>query len=129
MRWKCYLAAASFWLVIVSTAVISKTTVPTYTLQLGSDTQNSVELKQELLNRYRELVRGVHEASTDVLLVHNLDYFMWENTMRASWENGELYIVVGDGKGATIHGDLDPEEQCIPEVKTKSLFWEWLNGE
>ncbi len=129
MRWKCYLVAASFWLVMVSSAVISKTTVPTYTLQLGSDTQNSVELKQELLDRYRELVRGVHEESTDVLLVHNLDYFMWENTMRASWENGELYIVVGDGKGATIHGDLDPEEQCIPEVKTKSLFWEWLNGE
>lgn len=129
MRWKCYLVAASFWLVMVSSAVISKTTVPTYTLQLGSDTQNSVELKQELLDRYRELVRGVHEESTDVLLVHNLDYFMWENTIRASWENGELYIVVGDGKGATIHGDLDPEEQCIPEVKTKSLFWEWLNGE
>ena len=129
MRWKCYLVAASFWLVMVSSAVISKTTVQTYTLQRGSDTQNSVELKKELLYRYRELVRGVHEESTDVLLVHNLDYFMWENTMRASWENGELYIVVGDGKGATIHGDLDPEEQCIPEVKTKSLFWEWLNGE
>ena len=54
---------------------------------------------------------------------------MWEDSMNAQWENGELLITVGDGKGAVIHGDLDPQEQCLPEVKTKSLLMEWLNGE
>lgn len=129
MRWKCYIVAATFWLVILSSVVVSKTTAPTYTLQLGSDTRNSGELKQEILDRYRELIRGVHEESTSVLLVHNLDWFMWEDSMNAQWENGELLITVGDGKGAVIHGDLDPQEQCLPEVKTKSLLMEWLNGE
>ena len=113
MRWKCYIVAATFWLVILSSVVISKTTAPTYTLQLGSDTRNSGELKQEILDRYRELIRGVHEESTSVLLVHNLDWFMWEDSMNAQWENGELLITVGDGKGAVIHGDLDPQEQCL----------------
>lgn len=129
MRWKCYLAAASCWLVILSTAVISKSVPLTYTLQLSSDTQNSAALKQELLNRYRDLIRGVHDESISVMVVENLDWFMWEESMNAQWKNGELRIIVGDGKGAIIHGDLDPQEQCLPEVKTKSLLLEWLSKE
>lgn len=129
MRWKYYAASAACWLMVLSITVISKSAPLTYTLQLGSDTQNSAAIKQELLDRYRELIRGVHEDSTDMMVVKNLDWFMWEDAMQAKWENGELRIIIGDGRGAQIHGDLDPQEQCLPEVKTKSLFWEWLQGE
>lgn len=127
MKVRCYLLAASIWLVVLGCVVNSKADSLTYCVYFDTDTSNSAEIKQEILNHYRTLIRGVHEESEAVLVAHNLDYFIWNEDMKAEWNSGELIITIGDGKGAVIHGDLEANETCLPEVKTKSWLLEWLN--
>lgn len=114
-------------MVILGCAANSKADSITYTIYFPENYHDSAAVKQEVLDRYRELIRGVHEESEAVLVAHNLSYFMWEKDMQAKWQGGELVIAIGDAKGAVIHGDLRAEETCFPQVKTKSLLWEWFN--
>lgn len=127
MKIKTYLVAASIWLIILSVGVISKPSNMTYQIQFDRTSTQSAEVKNEVLRRYTDLIRGVHEESEAVLLLHNLNYFMWDETMQATWANNELNIRIGNGDGAVIRGDLDAKETCLPEVKTKSLFQELFN--
>jgi len=128
MRIKTYLIVASLWLMVLSVTAISKSGALTYTIKFDSDTKQSAEIKQEVLNRYGEMMRGVHEESEAVLLLHNLDLFMWEDDMNAEFRNQTLLITIGDGKGAEIHGDLVTQELCLPTVKTKSWIQEWFSA-
>lgn len=127
MKTKYYLLAASIWLCVLGCVVNSKPNDLTYTVYFDTNSKNSAEIKQGILDRYRDLVRGVHEESEAVLIAHNLSCFMWEDNMKAKWDSGELVITVGNGNGPVIHGDLEANETCLPEVKTKSLLLEWLN--
>ncbi len=128
MRIKVYLALSCLWLSILCCAITAKPSTLTYMIRFDSETKNSAAIKQEVIERYGELIRGVHEESEAVLLIHNLDLFMWEEDMQADWKDNTLLITIGDGKGAIISGDLDPQEICLPQVKTKSLFQEWFSG-
>lgn len=127
MKTKYYLLAASIWLCILSCVANSKAESLTYRIYFDTNTINSAEIKQDILDNYRKLIRGVHEESEAVLVAHNLDYFMWSEDMKAEWNSGELVVTIGDGKGAVIHGDLEANETCLPEVKTKSWLMEWLS--
>lgn len=127
MKTKYYLLAATIWLCVLGCAVNSKASTLTYTVYFDTNSNNSAEVKQEILNNYRELIRGVHEESEAVLVAHNLAYFMWNDQMDAKWDSGELIVTIGNGQGAVIHGDLEANETCLPEVKTKSWLLEWLD--
>ncbi|MCI8851200.1 MAG: multidrug transporter [Erysipelotrichaceae bacterium] len=124
MKTKYYLLAASIWLVLLGCVVSSKADSLTYTIYFDTETTNSAEIKQGILDNYRTLIRGVHEESEAVLVAHNLSCFMWETDMIAEWNSGELVVTIGDGKGAVIRGDLEANETCLPEVKPKSWLME-----
>ncbi len=129
MKVKLYLLISAVWMAVLCVSITAKPAALTYTIYFDQASKNSAAIKQEVLHRYGELIRGLHEESEAVLLVHNLDLFMWEEDMHASWTNNELLIVIGDGKGARISGDLNPQSICLPQVKTKSLFQEWFGSE
>lgn len=129
MRIKVYMIVSCIWMGILCCAITAKPNPLTYTIRFDRDTTNSAAVKAEVIRRYGELIRGVHEESEAVLLIHNLDLFMWEEDMQAKWQDNTLMITIGDGKGAQISGDLDPQEICLPQVKTKSLLWEWFNAD
>ncbi len=129
MKIKCYIAISCLWCAILCVCITAKPKPLTYTIYFDRESTNSAAVKQEVIRRYGELIRGVHEESEAILLIHNLDLFMWDADMQAKWENNSLKITIGDGDGAIISGDLDPQEICLPQVKTKSLFQSWFNGE
>lgn len=129
MKTKYYLLAASLWLCVLGCVVNSKPNDLTYRIYFDTNSNNTAKIKQEILDHYRELVRGVHEESEAVLIAHNLDYFMWQDNMKAQWDSGELIVTIGDGNGALISGDLEANETCLPEVKTKSWLMEWFGSD
>lgn len=128
MRVKKYMVAACIWFIVLCVGVISKPSDLTFEIHYDSNLPANASIKNEVLARYAQLIRGLHEESEVVLLLQNLDLFMWEEDMQATWEDNALRITIGDGKGAVIHGDLDPQERCLPEVKTKSLLQEWFGN-
>lgn len=126
MKIKVYVVIASLWLMVLSVQVMSKNQPMMYEIQFDSKTENSAEIKNEVLSRYAKLIRGVHEESEAVLLKDNLNEFMWKSNMDASLNGNTLRIIIGNGTGVLITGDLSPQEICLPEVKTKSLIQELL---
>ena len=50
--------------------VSSKADSLTYTVYFDTETTNSAEIKQGILDNYRTLIRGVHEESEAVLVAH-----------------------------------------------------------
>lgn len=111
---------------VLSVQVMSKNQPMMYEIQFDSKTENSAEVKNEVLSRYAKLIRGVHEEHEAVLLKDNLQEFMWTQSMRAELNGNTMRITIGDGLGVLISGDLTPQEICLPEVKTKSLIQELL---
>lgn len=126
MKIKVYVVIASLWLMVLSVQVMSKNQPMMYEIQFDSKTENSAEVKNEVLSRYAKLIRGVHEEHEAVLLKDNLQEFMWMQSMRAELNGNTMRITIGDGLGVLISGDLTPQENCLPEVKTKSLIQELL---
>lgn len=126
MKIKVYVVIASLWLMVLSVQVMSKNQPMMYEIQFDSKTENSAEVKNEVLSRYAKLIRGVHEEHEAVLLKDNLQEFMWTQSMRAELNGNTMRITIGDGLGVLISGDLTPQEICLPEVKTKSLIQELL---
>lgn len=126
MKVKVYLVVASLWFMVLSVGVMSKDQQMVYEIQFDTKTQNSAEIKNEVLARYAKLIRGVHEESEAVLLKDNLMEFMWDSDMKAELSGNTLRIIIGNGSGILITGDLTPQEVCLPEVKTKSLLQELL---
>lgn len=126
MKVKVYLVVASLWFMVLSVGVMSKDQPMVYEIQFDTKTQNSAEIKNEVLARYAKLIRGVHEESEAVLLKDNLMEFMWDSDMKAELSGNTLRIIIGNGSGILITGDLTPQEVCLPEVKTKSLIQELL---
>lgn len=126
MKVKVYLVVASLWFMVLSVGVMSKDQPMVYEIQFDTKTQNSAEIKNEVLARYAKLIRGVHEESEAVLLKDNLMEFMWNSDMKAEFSGNTLRIIIGNGSGILITGDLTPQEVCLPEVKTKSLLQELL---
>lgn len=126
MKIKVYLVMAALWCMVLSVGVMSKNQPMMYEIQFDSKTENSAEIKNEVLSRYAKLIRGVHEESEAVLLKDNLNEFMWKSNMDASLNGNTLRIIIGNGTGILITGDLSPQEICLPEVKTKSLIQELL---
>lgn len=126
MKVKVYLVVASLWFMVLSVGVMSKDQPMVYEIQFDTKTQNSAEIKNEVLTRYAKLIRGVHEESEAVLLKDNLMEFMWDSDMKAELSGNTLRIIIGNGSGILITGDLTPQEVCLPEVKTKSLLQELL---
>lgn len=128
MRIKRYIVFASLWLLIMTAVATSKQKSLEFIVYFDQATKQSAEIKNEVLHRYANLMRGVHEESEITMIKNNLDQFMWQDDMDAQWHNNALEITIGAGDGMVIHGDLDAQEVCLPQVKTKSLFAEWFGN-
>lgn len=124
MRIKKYVVFCCFWFLVLTIGVTSKTQEMQYIIYNDSSNKQTYEIKNELLQRYADIVRGVHEESTVTLLLQNLDQFEWKEDIQAAWINNQLAITVGDGMGTIIHGDLESTSICFPEARPKSLFAE-----
>lgn len=95
-----------------------------YTIRYDSDTQQTYALKEAVQETYQELVSGVHGSSQILMIMQNLSRFEVEKDVQATWRNGELQIIEGDGKGTVIEGSLEAYSICLPQVQPRSLLEE-----
>lgn len=84
-----------------------------------SDIQEMYEVKNNLLKDYKEWVKGVNNKD-QVLADHQLDY-------HATYKQGIYCIVLGDGKGKTLSGELKVNYcESTQDIETKSFLFDWL---
>ena len=124
MRVKRYILGCCIWVACLGVVVAGKSESIDYEIHFDSTTIKTYETKEEVLQQYAQLVKGVHDESVIAMVLHNLDQFMWEDNMQAEWKNDRLSITIGDGLGTTIEGDLEASAICFPEVKPKSFLAE-----
>lgn len=123
---KKYAIAAIIWFCFLCSKVCSTSEAIPYILYMDSERTDLYEVKEEVLITYENLMRGVSDESDMMMLVHNLEEFEFDDTMKAQFRNHELEIVVGDGEGAFISGELERDLLCVPEVKPKSWLLEMM---
>ena len=84
-----------------------------------SDIQEMYDIKNNLLEDYKEWVKGV-DNKDQVLADHQKDY-------QASFKQGIYKIVIGKGKGKTLEGELKVNYcESTKDIKTTSLLFDWL---
>ncbi len=121
---KKYIAVAIVWFFILCVKVSSTTEAISYQLYMDTNRQDLYEVKESILQTYEELMKGVNNESDAMMVVNHLDHFVLDDTMQVSWKANQLVLVVGDGKGAFIEGELQRNMLCMPQVKPKSIFQE-----
>ena len=83
------------------------------------DIEYMYEVKNNLLKEYSLSVKGV-DNKKQVLLDHLDDY-------NAVYKDDKYVIVIGEGKGHYIEGELRTHYcESSKDIKKKSFIWEWL---
>lgn len=121
---KKFAIVACVWFVLLGVKVTSSSEAIPYEIYFDSTRSDLYEVKDQILVTYNELMLGVNEESDAMMILHNLDQFMLDDTMEVSWNKNTLVIQVGDRNGAHITGTLERSMMCMPEVKPKSLLQE-----
>lgn len=84
-----------------------------------SDIQKLYQIKDQLLKDYKIWVKGV-DNKDQVLADHQSDY-------HATYKQGVYMIVLGDGKGKSLSGELKVNYcDSTEDIETKSLLFDWL---
>lgn len=123
---KKYVIAGIIWFCLLGTKIVSMSEAIPYSLYMDSNRDDVYEVKEEILSTYGELMRGVSNESDGMMIIHNLKQFEFDEMTSAKFKNNELEVIVGDGKGVYIHGELERKFLCVPEVKPKSLIMQYL---
>lgn len=119
----CFIWAA---LLSMPYSVNSQSAQITYQIIYDSSMKDMQTVKDDVVNQARNLFESIHEDSYETMMKHSLKLFEKENR-KVSYENHQLNIVVGDGKGKSIKGTFAQNAFCISEVKPRSYVMELLN--
>lgn len=83
------------------------------------DIHEIYQVKTSLLKDYKEWVQGVNDKD-QALIDHQKEY-------QATYKKGIYEIILGEGKGKTLTGDLKVNYcESTQDIQTKSLFFDWL---
>ncbi len=83
------------------------------------DIKEMYQLKDRLIDDYKEWVKGVNNKD-QVLADHVSDY-------HATYKQGVYKVVMGEGKGKSLKGDLKVNYcESTKDIKTKSFLFGWL---
>lgn len=107
------------------TGVEAKKEEPRYIIVSSSynegDIEYMYEVKNQLLKDYAIWVKGVDDKF-QVLADHQYVY-------NASYQNGIYKIVIGEGKGKTLEGELKVSYcESTKQIKKRSLLFDWLKN-
>lgn len=93
-----------------------------YMIYFDTNSHNTYEVKEELQSIYTKLVSGIHEESYIMMVLNNLNLFAYDDDMKVDWKHNQLQIIVGDGKGIEVHGELQSIGMCVYEVEPRSFL-------
>lgn len=99
-----------------------------YQIKMDSKSNNTYELKEEVLTIFADLCKGIKKESYAPLLKENIEAFETIKDAKVKWRNNMLVIRIGNGKGTHVEGTFEKENICFEEVKPKSRIQEWLGA-
>jgi hypothetical protein len=126
--------ALSF-IMIYSTITISSTKYDKflYKYKVIANDNSALELinlynaKQHLLTVYSDKILYKDPTLHQHLIIENLQEFAYENSV-ARYEEGMIVIIIGEGKGSIINGELR-KNFCDENVTNNRIYIiEWLKG-
>lgn len=122
---KKFMIVSCVWMALLCTMLVcnSKSELQ-FKISYDSKTKETYKIKNEIQTIYTELINGVHEESYILMVLHNIDKFEYQDNMKASFQNNQLTIIEGDGKGDTITGELKTSSVCLPQVAPRSFLQE-----
>lgn len=88
---------------------------------------NLYNAKQHLLTVYSDKILYKDPTLHQHLIIENLQEFAYENSV-ARYEEGMIVIIIGEGKGSIINGELR-KNFCDENVTNNRIYIiEWLKG-
>lgn len=104
-------------------SVQAKSNEPHYKIIANSNQEKDIKemykIKTDLLKDFKEWSKGV-DNKDQVLADHQSDY-------NAIYKQGEYIIVLGNGKGKSISGEMKANYcESTKDIETKSFLFGWL---
>jgi hypothetical protein len=83
-------------------------------------------VKEKLIDKYEGLVFNINEKYHKQTIMDNLDYFDGKD-YDVLYKNDAIYIVIGDGNGKSISGDLRRNSCDSKPVRVQFFFSKFFN--
>ena len=119
---KRYLFIILVWLLLLTPAVSSNSKELSFIIIFDKKTENSYEIKEQVLGIYEDLIKNVYEDSYETLIKQNLDLFKLNDHTKVSFKNHTLTIQIGKKKKYKLKGALESRYVCSEKIKPKSFF-------
>lgn len=113
-----YLILVALWLVVLSNVLFAKSYVIGYEIYDDSNASRIFEVKEELFEQFDVLVNRVDDVYINDLLEEYV--FSIDDTV-ISYKDYKVTVVIGDGMGSYIHGEL-VEESCVMKPRGESFI-------
>lgn len=86
-----------------------------------SDVLNGYTYKEYLIDEYNDLINYLDPSLHQDAVITNIDKFA-KSGSKASYENGEIVVYVGEAKGKAITGELKKDKCDTSNVRVKFFF-------
>ncbi len=102
---------------LIGMTLSNPTSSKTFSIVANSNTKEDIaemyQYKNEIIGSYQEMITGVSEDEVmeDLTLLYP----------QMNYENNQLVLVIGEGKGKRISGELK-KDYCEVDVKPKSFI-------
>ena len=101
-----------------------------YTVVADSNDINDLmymyKVKEKTIDKYEGLVFNINENYHKQTIIDNLVYFDGED-YKTYYKDDSIYIVIGDGKGKSISGDLRRNSCDSKPVRVQFFFSEFFS--
>lgn len=110
-----------------STGNVSNKNEFTYSYTIVADSNSASDLmymykvKEKTIDNYESVAFNVNENYHKQSIIDNLEYFSGEDYV-AYYKNDSIYVVIGDGKGKSISGDLRKNSCDSKPVRVQLFF-------
>lgn len=93
----------------------------------ANDIYNLYEYKEKLIDIYDEHFLALNDTEREKKLINNNQLFKIDENCRAYYASGTIVVLVGDGKGLTITGDLRYDTCDETVIRTKIYIFDIFN--
>lgn len=91
------------------------------------DQQLTYEYKERLIDTYEELVFDQPQREHQDIIIKNIDLFSFDNNCVATYKNGGILLIIGDGNGFIYKGNLRKNSCDNSVYREKYYIYEIFN--
>lgn len=88
--------------------------------EINKDVEEAYVYKNNVIDIFQELAKGIDKDNYYKVIIDNLNLFKSENVV-VEYEHPNLIIIMGEGEGTTITGELRVD-YCVKEITRTKFF-------